>query len=139
LCFLRSTLVGVPLVFGVSAVLLIAAELFVLVQIVHLVGVVPTVALLIIVPMFGIRLIHRQGLTVLHRVQSQVADRQLPGPALLDGLFLAVAGALLVVPGFITDALGLLLLIPPVRTVAKAILRWTLLRRIGATALEFRP
>ena len=128
----------VPLVLAASAVLLIAAELFVLVQIVHLVGVLPTVALLIIVPMFGIRLIHRQGSTVLRRVQSQVAERQLPGPALLDGLFLAVAGALLVVPGFITDALGLLLLVPPVRSAAKAILRWTLRRRIGATALEFR-
>jgi UPF0716 protein FxsA len=129
--------VGVPLVFGVSAILLVAAELFVLVQIVHLVGVVPTVALLVIVPMFGIRLIHRQGLTVLRRLQSHVAERQLPGPALLDGLLLAVAGALLVVPGFITDALGLLLLIPPVRAVANAILRWTLRRRIGVTALEF--
>jgi UPF0716 protein FxsA len=130
--------VGVPLVLGVSAILLIAAELFVLVQIVHVVGVVPTVALLIIVPMFGIRLIHRQGSTVLRRLQSHVAERRLPGPALLDGLLLAVAGALLVVPGFITDALGLLLLIPPVRAVANAILRWTLRRRIGVTALEFR-
>jgi UPF0716 protein FxsA len=126
------------LVLGIAALLLVAAELFVLVQIVHVIGIVLTVALLVVVPLFGIRLIRRQGLTIVRRVQSQVAERRLPGPALLDGVFLAVAGVLLVVPGFITDALGLLLLLPPVRALARAMLRWTLLRRISVTALDFR-
>src|SRR5580704_105786 len=104
-----------PLVLGLTALLLVAAEVIVLVAVVHLVGVVPTVALLIIVPILGIRLVGRQGWTVIRRVQSQVTERHVPGPALLDGLFLVLAGALLIMPGFITDALGLLLLLPPVR------------------------
>jgi UPF0716 protein FxsA len=127
-----------PLALGLAAVLLVAAEVFVLVQVVHLVGVAPAVALLIIVPVLGIRLVGRQGWTVIRRVQSQVAERQVPGPALLDGLFLMLAGALLIVPGFITDALGLLLLLPPVRAAAKAVLRWALLRRISMKAIDFR-
>ncbi len=126
-----------PLVLGLAAVALVAAEVFVLVQVVHLVGVAPTVALLIVVPFLGIRLVGRQGWTVIRRVQSQVAERQMPGAALIDGLFLVLAGALLIVPGFITDAVGLLLLLPPVRAGAKAVLRWALVRHVTMKAIDF--
>ena len=124
-----------PLALGLAAVLLVAAEVFVLVQVVHLVGVVPTVALLIIVPVLGIRLVGRQGWTVIRRVQTQVAERQVPGPALLDGLFLVLAGALLIVPGFITDVIGMLLLLPPVRAGVRALVRRRIVRRANISII----
>jgi UPF0716 protein FxsA len=119
------------LAFLLGVLALIAAEVWVLVQVVHLVGVLPAVALLILVPMLGIGLMKREGLAALRRTQEAVARNELPAAPMLDGLLLLVAGACLIVPGFVTDGIGLLLLLPPVRAMARGLLRVTLIRRIG--------
>jgi UPF0716 protein FxsA len=74
-------------------------------------------------------IISRQSLSVLRRTLQAVAEGQPPVAPVLDGLFLLLAGALLLTPGLVTDVAALLLLIPPVRrAIARVSVRW-LLRR----------
>ena len=108
-------------------------ELYVIIQMGHVLGVVPTLALLVVISMLGASLCKREGLAVIRRIQEQLAERRLPGVALLDGALVLLAGALLLTPGFLTDAVGLLLLLPPVRAGGRRILRRALLRRVVVT------
>ena len=64
----------------------------------------------------GLTSIYRwQGLTTLTRVQASLQHGELPAQAMLEGLLLLLAGALLLTPGFVTDAFGFLILVPPLR------------------------
>ena len=108
-------------------------ELYVIIQVAHIVGVVPTIALLVVVSMLGASLCKREGLAVIRRIQEQLSERRLPGVALLDGALVLLAGALLLTPGFVTDGIGLLLLLAPVRAGARRILKRALLRRVVVT------
>lgn len=118
----------------VLALILVAVavlEIFIIVQVVHAIGVLLTVVLLILVSAVGARICAHSGLAAVRRFRSQVAERRLPGMALLDGLWILVAGALLIVPGFATDGVALLLLLPPVRRGASRLARAALARRVS--------
>ena len=104
-------------------------ELYVIIQVGHVLGVVPTLALLVAISMLGASLCKREGLAVVRRIQEQLAERRLPGVALLDGALVLLAGALLLTPGFITDAVGVLLLLPPVRAAMRAVATRRMARR----------
>jgi len=67
----------------------------------------------------GAMLARRQGWRTSQRIREQLARGQMPGDALLDALLILIAGALLVTPGVLTDAVGFLLLIPPCRRLIK--------------------
>ena len=86
------------------------------------IGTLETIGLLILVSVLGAWLVRAQGLGVLRRVQSQLAQGRTPGKELVDGLLILVAGALLLTPGFMTDALGLVLLLPPTRAIVRTVL-----------------
>lgn len=77
-----------------------------------LIGLWPTLALAVVTAFIGTYLIRRQGLGIIARVQSELASNRLPVTDLFSGLCLFVAGALLLTPGFATDVLGGLLLVP---------------------------
>ena len=119
------------LVLALILVAVAVVEIFVIVQVVHAIGVLLTVALLILVSAVGARICAHSGLAAVRRFRSQVAERRLPGMALLDGLWILVAGALLIVPGFATDGVALLLLLPPVRRGASRLARAALARRVS--------
>ena len=123
----------------VAFVAWVCVEVFVIVQAVHAIGTVATVALLILVPFVGVRYVKREGVGALRRLQSTVANRELPAAPLLDGALILTAGACLIVPGFVTDAIGLLLLLPPVRALARVGLRWVLFRRVAGASVKFLP
>ena len=101
-------------------------ELFVILQVGHAIGALNTVALLILVSMVGAWLVKREGIAVLRRAQERMAEGTVPGRELVDGVLILLAGALLITPGFLSDVLGVLLLLPPVR----AVLRGTVTRRL---------
>jgi UPF0716 protein FxsA len=65
----------------------------------------------------GSALVRRAGISVLSRIQQKIGQSQMPGRELSDGAAILVSGAFLISPGFITDALGFLLLVPMVRDV----------------------
>jgi UPF0716 protein FxsA len=96
-------------------------ELYVIVEVAGSLGVVPTLALLIAVSLFGTWLVRREGLGVLRRSRQAVDRGDLPADELLNGLLILIAGILLLTPGFLTDAVGLLLLLPPTRALVRAI------------------
>lgn len=96
-------------------------ELAVLIKVGAAIGVLDTIALLVVLSLLGGWLVRREGLTVLRRVQGSLSAGRMPGTELLDGLLVLVAGALLLTPGLVTDALGLVLLLPPVRALVRGL------------------
>jgi UPF0716 protein FxsA len=105
-------------------------EITVIVQVAQWIGVGNTIGLLLLVSMVGAWLVKRQGLGVLRRIREQRLAGQVPAAHVFDGALILVAGGLLLVPGFVTDALGLLLLLPPVRAGVRRFLRWRFLARV---------
>lgn len=90
-------------------------EIAVFIEVGGLIGVWPTVALALLGSCAGVIVIRVAGLAMLGRARAAVARKEPPMDELLDGLCVLLAGALLIVPGFVTDVLGLILLMPWVR------------------------
>lgn len=100
-------------------------ELYVILQVGHAIGVLNTIALLILVSAAGAWLVKREGLSVLRRAQERAQAGAVPGKELVDGVLILFAGALLISPGFVTDVVGILLLLPPVRAAFRGVVgRW---------------
>jgi UPF0716 protein FxsA len=113
-------------------------ELFVLLQVGQAIGVLDTIVLLVLVSIVGAWLVKREGLGVLRRAQARAAAGAVPGRELVDGVLILFAGALLLTPGFVTDVVGILLLLPPVRAALRgSTVRW-LRRRAGVSVVRYR-
>jgi UPF0716 protein FxsA len=91
------------------------AEIAVLIEVGGWLGLGPTLALMILTALVGVWLLRRQGVAVLRRAQQQIEQGSLPIVEVFQGFCLVIAGALLLAPGFLTDTMGALLLLPPVR------------------------
>lgn len=115
-------------VFGIFALLFLLVpiiELYVIVQVAQGIGVLQTIALLIVVSVVGAWLVKWQGLAAIARVQQSLVRAEMPTNPLVDGALILFAGALMLTPGFVTDAFGLLLLLPPTRAVMRRpVIRW---------------
>lgn len=97
-------------------------ELFVLVQVGQAIGVWSTIGLLLLMSVLGGWLVKREGLGVWRRIRAAVAAGRVPGRELVDALLILFGGALMLTPGFVSDAVGMSLLLPPVRAVVRRIL-----------------
>lgn len=104
------------------------AELYVIVQVASGIGVVETIVVIIAISVVGAWLAKMAGLSVLNRLQRTVRAGKVPSNEVVDGALVLFAGALMIIPGFLSDAVALLLLLPPTR----ALVRSTILRRIRA-------
>jgi len=114
---------------GLAFIVVPVLDLALLIRIGQSIGFWPTLALVLATALTGALIISRQSLSVLQRTLEAVADGRPPVAPVLDGLFLLAAGALLLIPGLMTDVAALLLLIPPIRrAIARSTVRW-LLRR----------
>jgi UPF0716 protein FxsA len=100
-------------------------EIYLLLEVGSRVGVLPTVLLVVGTAVLGAWLVRRQGMSTLAKVQDALNRRELPALPLVEGAMLLLAGALLLTPGFFTDALGFLVLVSPLRERAA---RWLLAR-----------
>ena len=90
----------------------------------------------------GAWLTKAQGLRALRRYQQAITEGRLPHEEVMDGLFILVAGAVLLTPGFLTDAIGFALLVPFLRDIVKGVAKAYLadkVRVVGATAETPRP
>ncbi len=103
-------------------------ELFVLIQTGQLIGVWWTILLVLAISLLGSWLVKREGWAAWRRITSRVQAGEVPGDELVDGGLVLLAGALLLTPGFATDAFALVLLVPP----ARATVRRLVLRRLAA-------
>jgi UPF0716 protein FxsA len=101
--------------------LLIAAvvEVAVLVAVGDAIGVLPTIGLLILASVVGVWLLRREGTRTLGAFRDAVRTRRPPHRELVDGVLIVAAGVLIVVPGFVSDVLALLLLLPPTRSLVR--------------------
>lgn len=113
-------------------------ELAVIVEVSARIGLINTIGLLLLVSFGGAWLVRHQGLATLRRIRSSLDAGVLPTPDLVDGAAILVAGALLLTPGFLTDALGLALLFPPTRHVVRGLLRRFFVGRVAIREVRFR-
>ncbi|MBA2556795.1 MAG: FxsA family protein [Chloroflexi bacterium] len=109
-------------------VLLPVVELALLLEIGRRIGTLPTIAIIVVTGVAGAYLARREGLGVLRRIRADVHEGRMPGPAIVDGVIVLLAGAVLLTPGVLTDILGFLCLIPATRRVIRAAL-WRALTR----------
>lgn len=96
-------------------------EIGVFIEVGGAIGLWPTLALIVVTALLGTWQLQAQGLATLNRAREQMDRGAMPARELFDGACLLIAGALLLVPGFVTDVLGGLLFVPPVRD---ALRRW---------------
>lgn len=121
--------------FGVLLVLFIVVplvELAVIVQIADQIGLGLTIVTLVLFSVAGAWLVKREGYGVLRRMQDQLDRGEIPTTELVNGVLVLVAGAMLLFPGFVTDTLGLLLLLPPVRAAVRTLLFKRFQHRVAA-------
>lgn len=104
-------------------------ELYVIIQIGSLIGVWPTIALLLADAMLGSLLLRHQGRGAWRRFNAALAERRFPGREVADGLLIAIGGTLLLTPGFVTDIVGAIFLIPPTRAIVRHLMRGYVGRR----------
>ena len=90
-------------------------EIAILINIGKIIGAGYTIALVIGTAFLGVSLLRIQGISTLAKVQSNIAKGQLPATELIEGLILLISGVLLLTPGFFTDMLGFLMLVPILR------------------------
>jgi UPF0716 protein FxsA len=124
--------------FVALAIVIGLIEITVMIQVGQWLGVVNTIGLLLLVSVVGVLLVKHQGLGVLQRIQQQRLAGQVPAAPVFDGALILLAGVLLVIPGFVTDAVGLLLLIPPVRAGVRRFVRWRFMRRVEVVRVTSR-
>ncbi len=94
---------------------LFTGELLVLLRVGEAWGFWPTVMLLVVAAWSGLLLLRRQKTRMAMEIHSGIAAGQLPSQALFDGVALALAGMLLILPGFVSDVMAFALLLPPLR------------------------
>lgn len=97
-------------------------EIYVFVQVATWIGVLDAMGLLLLISLIGVCVVWKQGASAWRRIRSELATGRVPGAALIDGGLIFLAGVLLIIPGYVSDACGLLLLLPPVRAGVRALL-----------------
>ncbi|MCX9459518.1 FxsA family protein [Vibrio cholerae] len=113
-------------------------EIALFIQVGGVLGVWPTIALVLLTAIVGASLVRSQGLQTLLTVQQRLAQGQLPAQQILEGVMLAVAGVLLLTPGFFTDILGMLVLLPAPRAyLAKQLMSRVVVGNIHASGAGF--
>ncbi len=100
-------------------------EIYFLLKVGNIIGAFPTVLVVVSTAIAGTWLLKQQGLATLMRLQTSAAQGRMPAQEMAEGLALAFGGALLLTPGFITDFIGFLCLIPFTR---QRIIRWIMRR-----------
>ena len=117
------------------------AELYVIIKVGGVIGVLPTLALLLADAVLGSMLLRHQGRAAWIRFNRALAEGRLPHKEVFDGVLVIIGGTLLLTPGFLTDILGLILLIPPTRALVRGMsARWVRRRMAmggGATIFTF--
>jgi UPF0716 protein FxsA len=117
-------------VFFLGALLFICAEIAAFVAVVEQIGFLWALGILIFVSALGPFVVRRVGVGVVVRTQDKLARGEVPTWEVLDGLVVLLAGAMICVPGYIGDALGLLLMIGPIRRLAIRVTGQRLARRL---------
>lgn len=115
------------------------AELWIIVQVADRIGGVPTLLLLLLVSIAGAWLLKQQGTATWRRMRETLRSGRMPTKEVTDGALILFGGALLLTPGFLTDIVGLALLIPPARIPIKAAIAAFVARRAAKRFGDDKP
>jgi UPF0716 protein FxsA len=115
------------------------AELYAIYLVGDAIGVLPTFLLLAADSLLGSLLLRSQGRSVWQRFNEALTEGRMPHREVLDGVLIIFGGAFLITPGFITDVVGLGLLIPPTRAIVRRLLVRRLGRRVEARGMRHAP
>jgi UPF0716 protein FxsA len=122
----------VPLIVLIAIFVVVPlAELYVIYQVGDAIGILPTLAILVADSLLGSWLLKSQGRAVWRRFNDTMREGRVPAREIVDGVLVIFGGAFLITPGFLTDIIGVLLLIPPTR----ALFRRQLQKRIELRAV----
>jgi UPF0716 protein FxsA len=110
-------------------------EIYLLIEVGGIIGVGWTIFSVVFTAVLGAFLVRTQGFSTINRIRAQMDQGQLPAMEMFEGLFLLVAGALLLTPGFFTDAIGFVCLTPPLR---RSIIRYILSKGVVGAAGQHR-
>jgi UPF0716 protein FxsA len=106
------------------------AELWAILTVGHAIGVGPTILLLLADSVLGAMLLRSQGRSAWRRFVAALQASRLPNREIADGLLIMLGGALLLTPGFLTDIVGALFLLPPTRAILRRVLERGVARRL---------
>jgi len=121
-----------PLLLLVAFVVVPLLEIWVIVQVGQAIGVVPTLVLLLVDAVLGTWLFRREGRKAWAALREAIAEHRVPAREVADGALVVVGGAFLLSPGFVTDGVGVLCLLPPTRALLRrALTRVVAVRLIG--------
>jgi UPF0716 protein FxsA len=112
-------------------ILVPTVELALLIEVGSRIGTLATLGLIAVTGVIGAALARQQGLRVLQQLQAELAAGRLPASSLFDGVIILVAGALLITPGILTDAVGFLCLVPGFRALVRRTIRHRFERAVG--------
>jgi len=112
-----------PLLLILLFIVVPVAELYVIIKVGELIGVWPTLALLLADALLGSWLLKHEGRGAWRRFNQALAERRFPGREVADGALIIVGGTLLLTPGFLTDIVGVFLLLPPTRAISRRLLK----------------
>ncbi|HTP18282.1 MAG TPA: FxsA family protein [Solirubrobacteraceae bacterium] len=125
------------MLFVLVFVLWAAAELFVAIKVADAIGVLATVVLLLLSWPIGSWALRSQGRAAWRRLGAAVSAGRSPGREVLDGALVVIGGVLLIVPGFLSDVLGALALLPPTRALTRRLLARNIQSRFVVSATQF--
>ena len=95
-----------------SFIVLPILEMYILIEVGGFIGALNTIGLVLITALLGLMLLRQQGFQTLLNVRNKLMQAELPTEEIVTGIFLAVGGALLLTPGFVTDFIGFMCLLP---------------------------
>lgn len=122
-----------------SFIIVPLAELIVIIEIGSRIGYLYTILTLVLISFAGAALAKRQGYAAVARIQEDIRQGRMPGDSLIDGALILSAALLLLTPGYITDAVGLLLLAPPVRHLVRGYVRRRIQKAIERRTVRYWP
>ncbi|MBK52259.1 MAG: biotin--acetyl-CoA-carboxylase ligase [Gammaproteobacteria bacterium] len=90
-------------------------EMLVLFEVADQIGGIPTLLMVVLTAVIGVKVLQQQGFSTLMRANDRIRQGQIPAKEIIEGMLLAAAGAMLLTPGFLTDTVGFFCLTGPVR------------------------
>lgn len=130
---LASGLTAMAILLVVLFLVVPVTEIYVIVQVGQIIGVFPTVVLLLAESALGAWLVKREGSRAWRALRGAFGSGRLPNVELANAALVLIGGTLLLTPGFVTDVVGFLLVIPVTRPFARRALGWVIARRAGKT------
>jgi UPF0716 protein FxsA len=129
----------VPLLLLLAFLVVPVVEIYVLIQVGQAIGALPTVILLLLDALLGTWLLKREGRKAWTALRTAVDEHRVPGREVADGALVVVGGAFLITPGFVSDIVGVLCLLPPTRALLRVLLTGFFTRRLLGPAASRLP